>query len=162
MESKVFIALGSNLGDRELNLLRGVAEIGKLPGTRITALSPFYDTEPVGPVRQDNFLNAVLRLETELAPRPLLEALQRIETVVFRRTREIAGGPRAMDLDILFYGDLVLAEPDLVIPHPRLHQRRFVLEPLAAIASDLVHPLLGKRIDELLRELPPGEQVTKI
>src|SRR5919198_3060322 len=89
VESDVFIALGSNMGDRDLNLLRAVAEIGKLPGVRITALSGFYDTEPVGPVAQANFLNAVLRLETSLSPRGLLEALQRIETEVFRRKREV-------------------------------------------------------------------------
>lgn len=162
VESNVFIALGSNQGDRELNLLRAVAEIGKLPDSRITSLSGFYDTEPVGPVEQPNFLNGVLRLETALPPRRLLAELQRIETGVFRRVRDVPQGPRPMDLDILLYGDLILEEEGLVIPHPRLHERRFVLAPLAEIAPDRLHPRLGKRVDELLRSLPPGERVTRI
>lgn len=162
MEHTAYLGLGSNLGDRELNLLRAVAEIGRLPGSRITALSGFYDTEPVGDVPQDNFLNAVVRLETSLSPQELLAELHRIETEVFRRKRTIAQGPRTMDLDILLYDRTVLESEDLVIPHPRLHQRRFVLVPLSELAADYVHPVLGRGINEILRDLPEGERVTRI
>ncbi len=145
-----------------MNLLRGIAEIGKLPGTKITALSSFYDTQPVGPVEQDNFLNAVLRIETSIAPHQLLRELQRIETDVFKRKRMEHWGPRSMDLDILIYGNLTVAEENLTIPHPRMHERRFVLVPMAEIAPGLVHPQIGKSMAEILKDLNSNEQVRKI
>lgn len=162
VESQVFIALGSNRGDRELNLLRGVAELGKIPGARVVALSGFYETEAVGGPDQPDFVNAVVQLETSLDPRQLLAELQRIENEVFRRVRTLRWGPRTMDLDILFFGDLVMAGDDLTIPHPRLHERRFVLEPLAEIAPEFVHPLLNRNVADLLDGVGKNERVVKI
>jgi len=128
VENDIFIALGSNVGDRELNLRLAVAEIAKIPASKVTALSPFYDTEPVGMIAADNFLNAVLRLESSLAPENLLSELMRIEGEIFQRQRSSKVDSRRMDLDILFYGNaLIDRPPSLVIPHPRLHERRFVL-----------------------------------
>ena len=162
VKNVAYIALGSNQGDRELNLLRAVAEVGRLPESRITSLSGFYDTEPVGGVLQESFLNAVLQLETGLSPEDLHVGLQQIETMIFKRTREVRWGPRTMDLDLLFYGDVILNDEFLTVPHPRLHERRFVLEPLVEIAPQLVHPRLGTTIVSLLRSLSSAERVTRI
>ena len=162
MEECAYIGLGTNLGDRELKLLMAVAELGKLPGTRVTALSPFYETEPVGGVPQDNFYNAAARIATSLSPLELLDQLKRIETEVFHRVPSGHWGPRSMDLDLLLYGDLVLSQERLTIPHPRLAERRFVLQPLADIAPSLVHPTLGKSIAQLLASLGTTEMVVKI
>ncbi|QWV98061.1 2-amino-4-hydroxy-6-hydroxymethyldihydropteridine diphosphokinase [Geomonas nitrogeniifigens] len=162
MEQCAYIGLGSNIGDRELKLLMAVAELGKLPQTRVTAVSPFYETEPVGGVPQGNFYNAAVRLNTELAPLELLERLKKLETEVFHRVPSERWGARSMDLDILLYGELVFDGAELAIPHPRLAERRFVLQPLSDIAPDLVHPILGKRIIELLTELTSPEKVVRI
>lgn len=157
-----YIALGSNLGDRELNLLRAVAEIGRLPDSRVTALSPFYETSPVGVRDQPLFINAVLRLGTGLAPHDLLNRLQRIEDDVFGRTRTVRWGPRTMDLDLLLYGSAVMEDEVLTVPHPRLAERHFVLQPLCDIAPDLVHPVLGRTMADLLASLANDEAVKKI
>lgn len=162
MEECAYIGLGSNLGDRELKLLMAVAELGKLPGTRVTGVSQFYETEPVGGVPQDNFYNAAARIATTLSPFLLLDELKRIETEVFQRKTEKRWGPRSMDLDILLYGELVLDSDRLTIPHPRLADRRFALQPLADLDPDLVHPVLGKSVAQLLAALTTTEKVVKL
>ncbi len=162
MKTDAYIALGSNLGDREFNLLQAIAEVGRLPGSKVTALSSFYETSPVGAVKQDAFYNAVLRLSTLLDPRSLLTNLLRIEDENFKRVRTIHQGPRRIDLDLLLYGDMAINEEDLVVPHPRLAERRFVLQPLCEIAPDLLHPLTGMSMRELLASLVSDETVVKL
>ena len=147
------IALGSNVGDREANFRQAIAGLKGLG--EVKAVSSFYETDPVGYTDQPKFLNAAALLETELEPLPLLHALLEIERAA-GRDRSIAPpkGPRTLDLDLLLYGDCVVSGPELTLPHPEMHLRRFVLEPLAQIAPRFVHPLLGKSVAELLQSMP--------
>ncbi len=146
------IGIGSNLGDRQAHLQLAREELARLPGTTLIDFSQSYETAPVGPVEQGMFLNASARLETQLSPRDLLAALQAIEKQAGRASREkrVHWGPRELDMDILFYDQQVLQEDDLVIPHPRLHERWFVLKPLADIAPTFEHPVLRKTVETLL------------
>jgi 2-amino-4-hydroxy-6-hydroxymethyldihydropteridine diphosphokinase len=149
----VFVALGSNLGDREQTLHDAVAALAAEPGIEVVAVSSLADTEPVGFVDQPRFLNGVAALETELPARALLDLLLDVERS-FGRVRDgvPAQGPRTLDLDLLLYGDAELDEPGLRIPHPRLHERAFVLEPLAELAPGLRIPGRGP-VEALLAEL---------
>ena len=133
------IALGSNLEDPEAQVRRGFEEIGALPATRLLARSSLYRTAPVGYADQPDFVNACALVETSLAPRALLDGLLEIERR-HGRVRAIANGPRTLDLDIILYGDRVIDEPGLQVPHPRAHERAFVMDPLREVWPDAVIP----------------------
>jgi 2-amino-4-hydroxy-6-hydroxymethyldihydropteridine diphosphokinase len=156
MRGLAAIALGSNLesrfGDREANLREAVRRTGALGEVR--AVSSFYETEPVGYLEQPRFLNGALLLETDLDPRALMRELLAMERAMGReRLGAIAKGPRVIDLDLLLFGDWVLWAEELILPHPRMEERRFVLEPLVEIAPEWVHPVLGVAVRELLERL---------
>lgn len=153
-----YLALGANLGDRP-GQLRGARAALAASGLRVTAASPLYETEAVGgPPSQPPYLNAVLRVETTLSCRALLALCLAVEAS-FGRRRQEQWGPRTLDIDLLLYGRETLNEPGLVVPHPRLHQRRFVLAPLADLDPELLHPVLGRSVRQLLAELGDGESV---
>lgn len=154
-----YLGLGSNVGDRRRHLAQAIEQLGALPGTRVVGRSEIRDTQPVGPIEQGCFLNAVVAIETGLSPRGLLDALHEIERACGRdRGRETRWGPRTLDLDILLYADVVMHEPGLTVPHPRLHERLFVLEPLAEIAPELVVPETHRTARELLEALRATHQ----
>jgi 2-amino-4-hydroxy-6-hydroxymethyldihydropteridine diphosphokinase len=149
----VYVGLGSNLGDREGTLRRALDQLASEPGIDVLRVSRFRETDPVGYLDQPRFVNAVAELETDLPPRTVLDRLLEVERR-FGRRRDAAAryGPRTIDLDLLLYGETVLEEPGFTVPHPRLHERRFVLEPLAELDPGLVVPGRG-RVSALLAGL---------
>jgi 2-amino-4-hydroxy-6-hydroxymethyldihydropteridine diphosphokinase len=147
--NSVYIGLGTNLGDRKQNLI----EAQTLLRQTVVRASSYFDTEPVGFLDQPWFLNQVIEIETNLLPAKLLLRCMEVERKMGRE-RKVPKGPRVIDLDILFYGNLIVNEPDLIIPHPAIPERKFVLDPMNEIAQDFVHPALRKSISQLLQECP--------
>lgn len=146
-----YISIGSNLGDREENCLKAVRLLSE-KGVTVRKRSSLYETEPWGVEDQPRFINMAIEVETEMKPLNLLEMLKIIESEVGRK-ETYRWGPRIIDLDILLYNELVMAGPDLRIPHPHMHERDFVLRPLAEIAPDTLHPVLKKTVRELLSDI---------
>jgi 2-amino-4-hydroxy-6-hydroxymethyldihydropteridine diphosphokinase len=159
MPNLVYLSLGSNVGGREAQLREAEKRLSKLG--RVIAISSFYETEPVEFTEQPWFLNCAVKLETSLAPEELMAAILGIEEEMGRR-RVQDKGPRSIDIDILLFGDAVVESSAVTIPHPAMHQRRFVLEPLAEIAPEAFHPLLKQTIGALLDRLPQGQRVRKL
>ena len=151
----VFIGFGSNVGDRVDFCDRAVTLLGLLPHSQLSGVSLLYETEPVNDHAHPGngwFLNGVVQLETDVTPKSLLAILREIERSL-GRDEDNRSGPRTIDLDILFYGQRIINEPDLVVPHPRMHQRRFVLMPLSELDPLFLHPLLHRTISQLLAEV---------
>ena len=159
-EKTMYLSLGSNVGDREANLRAAIAALPAV-GVRVTQVSAYYETEPVDYLEQEWFLNCVVEGETEVAAEELLRALREIETRMGSK-KLVAKGPRLIDMDILLYGAETIATPELQVPHPRMHLRRFVLVPLAEIAAEARHPTLKKAAKELLEETKDRSAVRRM
>ena len=161
MRRTVYLSLGSNQGDRIANLKAAIDALSTLG--RVAAVSSFYETEPVEYTQQPWFINCAVALETEKMPKQLLSAILKIEREMGRRRRtDRIKGPRSIDIDILLFGASIVDMPELSVPHPAMHQRRFVLQPLAEIAPDALHPVLKRSVRELRDALPPGQAVRRI
>lgn len=166
MPNRAFIGIGSNLGDRAANYREAILRIAGLPATRLVRQSSIYETEPVGDIK-GAFLNGVVEVETDLAPEALMRRLLAIERAMGRKrmgvrksSRRTKYRPRVIDLDLLFYNKETMATPALTLPHPRLHERRFVLAPMAELAPALIHPRLNISISEMLAGLKSPFRVT--
>lgn len=146
---KVYISFGSNIGDREYQINEALRKLEQIQDTKLKAVSSLYETAPVGGVVQDDFLNGAAIVETNLTPISFLNEIQRIE-LELGRERKIHWGPRTIDLDVLLMDDVVIEHERLKVPHPFMHDRSFVLIPLAEIAPEAVHPVLNKKIKELV------------
>ena len=161
MKKTAFIGIGSNQGLARENCEKAVNELGLLEKVWVESNSSFYETAPIGIENQDWFINSVVKIKTTLLPLALLNELLGIEEKM-GRVRTIKWGPRIIDLDLLFYEDLIITETNLKIPHPELHKRKFVLEPLKEIAPKLFHPILKKTVEELAKEGDPTQVVNKL
>ena len=160
MQKVVYLSLGSNVGDREQNLRTAIAKLGELG--EVIAVSSFYETEPVEFTQQPWFLNCAVAVRTELMPKLFLAKIQAIEQEMGRR-RVQPKGPRTLDIDILLFGNSVINAQQLEVPHPSMHERRFVLAPLVEIAPEVRHPIFKRTVRELLQALPQnGGQVKKL
>ena len=156
-----YIGIGSNLGNVLENCRHAVENLSQSKGIEITRVSSFYKTEPVGIENQNLFINAVMEIKTALSARNLFQSLQNVEKDMGRRW-EIKGGPRIIDLDFLFYGQEIIQDADLIVPHPEIQKRRFVLEPLCEIASYFIHPVFGVSIRGLKDRLNDNKMVEMI
>ena len=158
MGSVVYLSLGSNLGDRVANLAHAIELLREIGS--VDAVSRLFETEPVEYTNQPWFVNCAVAVTTSLTPSHLIARLLKLEEEMGRR-RNQAKGPREIDLDILLFGDDVIDTPELTVPHPAMHKRRFVLEPLAEIAPHVLHPVLRQSIEQLRDALPPGPPVVR-
>jgi 2-amino-4-hydroxy-6-hydroxymethyldihydropteridine diphosphokinase len=158
MHKRVYLSLGSNVGDRTANLKTAIDRLGTLG--KVMAVSSFYETEPVEFAAQPWFLNCAVELDTKKMPKQLLAAILDIEKEMGRR-RVQRKGPRTLDIDILLFGSSIIKMPGLTIPHPAMHERRFVLEPLTEIAPDERHPVFRRTMRDLRDALPPGQTVKR-
>jgi 2-amino-4-hydroxy-6-hydroxymethyldihydropteridine diphosphokinase len=155
----VYLSLGSNMGDRSANLRSAIERLRGFG--KVVAVSSFYETEPVEFVAQPWFLNCVVKLDTEKMPKQLLAGILNLEREMGRQRKQ-KKGPRSIDIDILLFGNSIIQSPGLTIPHPAMHDRRFVLEPLAEIAPAVRHPVLKQTMRELREALPAGQVVKKV
>ena len=157
-EHTAFISVGANLGDKMANCRLGIARLSELDGIADVLTSSFYRTAPVDYLDQDWFVNAAMRFQTTLAPLELLEHIAVIQRQAGRSDDKIRFGPRRLDLDIIFYGQRVIQTPRLEIPHPRMHKRRFVLQPICDIDPQCRHPVMGQSVQRLLGALEDDQQ----
>ncbi|MGO9482755.1 MAG: 2-amino-4-hydroxy-6-hydroxymethyldihydropteridine diphosphokinase [Candidatus Kryptoniota bacterium] len=160
-EVEVYLSLGSNLGDRLGFLRRGIDSISKFPDVKARRISDVYETEPVGYVHQPEFLNLAACFSTFEQPKEFLKLLKEIEIKIGRVHRE-RWHEREIDIDVIFFGDRIINSKDLIIPHPRMHLRKFVLQPLNEIAPNFVHPLKQKEVNQLLTECPDTSRVRRV
>ena len=158
---QAYIGFGSNLGNRLENCRKAITALAELPSCGLTETSSFYESSPVGLVEQPSFINGVVRLETTRDAHWLLQQMLDIENVL-GRVRSLKWGPRTIDLDLLFFDDLIIESPELSLPHPLLHERLFVLKPLHEIAPEFRHPRLEKTVGELLNNLKSGDQQVEV